>query len=303
MRTQTFGDWLIREVAASRMALIAAYEKRDHLLYVEAPPLRKRYMDAFGTVEEGVLQAELEVSLLRRKAELIQIALNRRETVDLAAIEAQLEAEKEEMIAAMERADLTLSELPQLTAQQAQTLQSQYRAIIQNFQPAMNPDISDIQRELYQKALEAYKMQDTAAMQLIYDMLLAPLNMGGVLLPEAVQQNDAAEKRQELFHSIADELATDYTLAKELYSCFAPCEEDHVIQNALESYKSQREKILAEIDRIRAGFPFNALATLNSPAKTQEYLMELQVRARQCEEERSELERKITELIGRQTHG
>lgn len=254
MRTQTFDDWLIREVAASRMALITAYEKRDHLLYVEAPSLRKRYMDAIGTVEESVLQAELEVSLLRRKAELIQIALNRRETVDLASIEAQLDAEKEEKIAAMEQADLTLNELPQLTAQQAQTLQGQYRAIIRNFQPAMNPDISDIQRELYQKALEAYKMQDAAAMQLIYDMLLAPLNMDGVLgvlLSEAVQQNDAAEERQELFHSIADELATDYTLAKELYRCFAPREEDHVIQNALESYKSQREEILAEIDRIR----------------------------------------------------
>ena len=34
MRMQSFGDWLIREVAASRMALISAYEKRDHLLYV-----------------------------------------------------------------------------------------------------------------------------------------------------------------------------------------------------------------------------------------------------------------------------
>ena len=47
MRMQSFGDWLIREVAASRMVLISAYEKRDHLLYVEAPPLRKRYMASF----------------------------------------------------------------------------------------------------------------------------------------------------------------------------------------------------------------------------------------------------------------
>lgn len=303
MRMQSFGDWLIREVAASRMALISAYEKRDHLLYVEAPPLRKRYMDAIGTVEEGVLQAELETALLRRKAELIQIALNRREPVDLKAIEAQLETEKDEKIASMEQADLTLNELPQLTEEQAETLQSQYREIIRNFQPAMNPDISDVQRELYQKALEAYKMQDAAAMQLIYDMLLAPLNMDGVFLPSSVQQNDAAEKQRELFRSVAEGLATDYTLAKELYSCFAPREEDHVIHNALQSYESQRETVLAEIDAIRRGFPFNAQATLSDPAKTKEYLMELQIRIKRCEEERSELERKITELMGRQTHG
>jgi hypothetical protein len=31
--------------------------------------------------------------------------------------------------------------------------------------------------------------------------------------------------------------------------------------------------------------------------------MELQIRIKRCEEERSELERKITELMGRQTHG
>lgn len=102
---------------------------------------------------------------------------------------------------------------------------------------------------------------------------------------------------------VADELATDYTLAKKLYICFAPCEEDLVLQNALQSYESQRKEVLAQIEVIRTGFPFNAPETLNSPAKTQEYMAELQVRDRHCEDEKSELERKITELIGRQMHG
>lgn len=303
MRKQSFGDWLLREVAASRMALIAAYETRDRLLYVEAPPIRKRYMEAIGTVEEGVLRAELEESLLRRKAELIQIALNRREPVDPAAIDAQLEAEKKARIAAMERDELTLNELPQLSPQQAQTLQKQYREIIRNFQPAMNPDTSDTQKELYQKALEAYKMQDADAMQLIHDMLLAPLNMDGVLLPEPIQPKDTAEEQRELFRSIADELATDYTLVKELYDCFVPMEEDRIIQNALESYEAQRQAVMTEITAIRGGFPFNALETLNDPAKTQEYLMELRIRAKRCEEEKTRLERKIAELTEGTSHG
>ena len=34
MRTQTFYDWLQREVASSRMALVGLYESRDKLLYV-----------------------------------------------------------------------------------------------------------------------------------------------------------------------------------------------------------------------------------------------------------------------------
>ena len=96
MRKQTFYDWLAREVTSSRMALVRLYENRDRLLYVEAPQLRKKYMDVIGVYEEPVLQAELEVSLLRRKVELIQIAINRREPVDLIAIDTQLEKEKQE---------------------------------------------------------------------------------------------------------------------------------------------------------------------------------------------------------------
>lgn len=303
MRRQSFCDWLLREVAASRMALIAAYESRDRLLYVEAPPIRKHYMEVIGTAEERVLQAELEVSLLRRKVELIQIALNRRESVDLAEIDTQLNAEKEQQIALMERRDLTLHELPQLTPQQTQKLQKQYREIVRYFQPAINPDISDIQKGLYQKALEAYRMQDVAAMQLIYDMLLAPPDMDGVLLPETTSSNDTVEERRQLFRSIADEMVTDYTLAKELYQCFVPLEEDRIIQNTLDSYEAQRKDIMAEIAAIRGGFPFNALETLNDPAKIQEYLTELRFRAKHCEEEKTGLERKIEELTGRVTYG
>ena len=98
MRRQTFYNWLQREVSSSRMALVTLYENRDRLLYVEAPPLRKRYMDIFGAVEEPVLEAELEVSLLRRKVEMIQTALNRREPVDLAAIDARLQDERERQV-------------------------------------------------------------------------------------------------------------------------------------------------------------------------------------------------------------
>ena len=48
MRLQTFYDWLTREVVTSRMALARLYETRDRLLYVEAPPLRQRYLVLFG---------------------------------------------------------------------------------------------------------------------------------------------------------------------------------------------------------------------------------------------------------------
>ena len=302
MREQTFYDWLTREVATSRMALIGAYENRDRLLYVEAPPLRQRYMDQFGTVEEAVLQAELEVSLLRRKVEMVQIALNRREPVDLADIDQKLEAEKEQQIAEVEQKDLTLYELPQLTDQQAHTLQRQYREITGSFHPAMNPDATETQRELYDKAVEAYKIQDVEAMKVIYDSLFAPQDLGELVL---TTDNSAPtpDERRSAYRAVASALATDYFLAKKLYDCFIPLEEDRVVLDTLNSYNDQRKAVEEEINRIREGFPFNAAATLEDPVKANAYMAELQVRANRCQEEKMELQEKLAALTEGRTNG
>ena len=302
MRKQTFYDWLTRELLSSRMALVGLYEKRDRLLYVEAPPLRQRYMDAIGVHEEGVLAAELEVSMLRRKAEMIQIAINRREPVDLRAIEAALEEERTRVVEDLEAEDRTLNELPQLTEQEQRTLQRQYREITASFHPAMNPGVTEAQKELYEKAQNAYRLQDVQAMKLVYDMLFVPEK-----LPEASVAAEEtpydAEKDRELYREIASILSTDYQLAKQLYPCFQPLEEDSVVRAAIDSCDAQRRAVEEEISEIQAGFPFNAASTLEDRAKTEEYLAELRVRAKRCELEKTELERQIARMTEGAGHG
>lgn len=304
MRNQTFYDWLTREVATSRMALIGLYENRDRILYMEAPPLRKKYMDLIGNFEETVLQAELEVSLLHRKVEMIQIAINRRELVDLAAIDAQLEAEKEQQVSALENADLTLNELPQLTEQEERTIQRQYREITSAFHPAMNPNLTDTQKELYKKALDAYKLQDVEVMKIIYNMLFSPTDMGEfqISISHSPLEYTPEEQRAD-YRAIATEFSTDYLLAKKLYACFVPLEEDSIVLDTLHGYDAQRKEIEEEIARIRAGFPFNAVATMNDPTKTQEYLAELRIRARNCETEKAALEKQIATMTGGRADG
>ncbi len=296
MRTQSFYNWLTREVTSSRMALVGLYEQKDKLLYVEAPPLRRRYMEAIGTFEEGVLEAELEVSMLRRKAEMIQIAINRREPVDLQKIEAALEAEKEQKVTELESCDRTLNELPQLNEQEEHTLQRQYREITAAFHPALNPDITDTQKELYEKAQKAYQLQDVEAMKLIYDMLFNPMDSADISLMSDSHIPTVQEMRDD-YREFAVALTTDYKLAKKLYPFFLPLEEDAVVRDTLESYDSQRKSVEAEISSIRAGFPFNAVSTLNDKNKVQEYLAELRIRAKQCEAEKAELEQRIEKLM------
>ena len=104
-----------------------------------------------------------------------------------------------------------------------------------------------------------------------------------------------AERREE-YREITSALSTDYKLAKQLYPFFMPLEEDSVIRSSLDGYDAQRRAVEEEIASIRAGFPFNAVATLNDKAKTEEYLAELRVRAKRCEIEKAELERQISTL-------
>ncbi len=296
MRAQNFYNWLTREVSSSRMALVGLYEQKDKLLYVEAPPLRKRYMETIGIFEESVLEAELEVSMLRRKAEMIQIAINRREPVDLQAIEEALEAEKEQKVSALESADRTLNELPKLNQQEEHTIQRQYREITSAFHPAMNPDITDAQKELYEKAQEAYRLQDVEAMKLIYDMLFSPIDSSEISVISDSHAPTAQEMREE-YREFAAALTTDYKLAKLLYPFFMPLEEDAVVRDSLDMYNEQRKTIEEEIASIRAGFPFNAVSTLNDKNKVEEYLAELRVRAKQCETEKAALEQRIDKLL------
>jgi hypothetical protein len=296
MRVQTFYDWLLREIASSRMALINLYESRDRALYAEAPQLRKKYMDTIGIYEEPVLQAELEVAVLHRKVEIIQIAINRREPIDLEAIDARLEEEKQARISALEKADKTLNELPQLDEQQLHTLQRQYREITASFHPAMNPGLSDTQKELYQKAVEAYSMQDVESMKLIYNMLFKPLDLSGIPVIQDNQDSSVDERRAD-YLEIATELSTDYYLAKKLYKAFAPLEEDQIVLDMLHKYDVQRKEVEREIEQIRSGFPFNAADTLNDRNKTEEYLAELRLRSARCEREKRELETQIASLM------
>lgn len=218
MRNQSFYSLFGQEVNTQGVALLGLYEKKDRLLYVEAPQIRKRYMEAVGNFEEGVLNDELELSLLHRKAELIQIAINRREPIDLDAIDKELEQERKERISAVENADITLKEFPELSEKELKNMQSQYHDITTEFHPAINTDITDAQKELYAKAVEAYKNQDAEAISIIHSLLFEPygnLNLSYSIKPESEESDPREEYRAE-----AMALSTDYTLAKKLYRFF-----------------------------------------------------------------------------------
>ena len=302
MGKQNFSIWLINEVAASRYALLSLLEKRDQLLYMDAPALRREYMAKIGSFEEEVLESELAASQLERKVELIQIAINRREPVDLDEIDRQLQAERSEKLSELEAADKTAGEFRELNDEEAKELQSKYRAIIHDFHPQVNSGITDTQRDLYEKALDAYKHRNIDAIRIIFDMLYDTSGLDD-LLASTVAEDGWEESVKEAIQDISDALASDYALAGELYAYFSETETDAVLKSTSLRYAQQHDELEDEIMSLQNSFPFNTQDTLKSPRLTDEYLAELKVRLRQSEAKITELTHKIESMIGAARNG
>jgi hypothetical protein len=71
----------------------------------------------------------------------------------------------------------------------------------------------------------------------------------------------------------------------------------------LRDCKEKKDAVEEEIGRIRSAFPFNALETMNDPAKAEEYRAELKLRALRCEEEQKELRERIRGLTEGERNG
>lgn len=184
-------------------------------------------------------------------------------------------------------------------------LQQLYRDIIRDYHPAMHPEMTQSQKELYDKASEAYKAQDAEALMLIYQALNPSDNTEEktserfeILSPEKM-----AEARRKEYRDEVSLLATDYSLAKKLYACFAPLEEDMVVLDALDRFGKQKQALEEEIAAIREGFPFNAASTLRDPKKTDEYLEELKVRAREASRKKEQLLKRTERLAEGRING
>lgn len=295
MLEQTYLNWLGKEVIAAKYALLVALEKRDHLVYIEEAELKEEYMQKIGMYEEQVLKLELEVSLQEKKKQMIQAAINRREPINLDAIEKQLEEERSNQLKRLnETYKAGEHEKERLTAEEKEELQNLYKEIVRVFHPQVNNEMTDMQKSLYQKALEAYKRQNLEELRLIYDMLFSEDTEGLIETSEIVSEDTETEEIKE----IAKELMEDYSLAAELYPCFEMMEEDAVLHSAKTKYEDMQAAVVAEIEGILNRFPFIAKETLRDGVKLKTYLDSLSGRMNSAKDRVDELKAEIAVMIG-----
>lgn len=299
MGNPCFAGWLAQEVESAQNALLTRIEQLDTLRYVEAPKLRSEYMVKIGTSEEEVLDAELNTKMLQRKLELIQIKRNRREPIDMAEIDQQIEAERKELLEQAEVADAAGQQLPQLTEEQQDELQKLYHKIVENFHPQVHPNLTDTEKALYEKAVEAYRSRNLDALKLI-DEILFKDNISLVL--QASLSIDDAEDDEQHAAALAEALSADYTLAKQLYPYFEPSQQDAVLRSAAERYTVQCEETEDEIEQLRQTFPFTAQSTLADSEKTKAYLEQLSLRKLRALDAQKTLTQKINSIMEELPH-
>lgn len=298
MKEQSFEDLMLRELISLKLSLIPLYETRDRLIYIDAPKMKNAYIEKIGAFEDEVLQKELEAELLREKIRLIRVALNRREQVNVAAIDAMLEEKKNELINQARQSELVTEELPQLSEKEKTELQLTYRSIITDYHPALNKDLSEIQKTLYEKALIAYQNQNLEELKIVEEMLSMSNGEGFAVEVEPLKMEKTETDAKGLFVDLSHTLKTDYKLAKEVLPFFTMNEEDMVVLAAIAEYTNQYETLEKEISEIKASFPFNAASVISSEKETEEYIASLRVRLKDAENEIASLNTEIMQMTG-----
>lgn len=295
MNNHSFTIWLNNEVITTRCMLINLYEQQDKLKYIEGPRIEKEYMDKIGTYEENVIKEEIECELLRKKQQLIQTALNRREPIDELKIDAEIEKMRQQMF--QEAIGQAPQEYAQLSDEQSDELQKLYHSIVKNFHPQTNTNLTNTQRELFQKAQKAYQCKDLTVLKLIHEMLYNTKenDLSQELLIELLKANSVSLDTNDSLVNYT----TDYSLASTIFRWFKHTDEETIIFEKLTRYRQLADNIEKEMADMQSKFPYNASEILSDPEKLQAYKEELAYRLNKAIIEKERLTKENSAVIER----
>ncbi len=171
---------LLAEIKALREALTSLVMERDHLVQVECKEIEAAYLSEFGALIAEIYHADGEVRYLRRKLEMLQAEANRKKKADAETVEATLKIEFEAFKKAFEDFAQKVNEAEkkyaeykkeaagqpesaQKTKEQAdreKKLKKLYRAVVKAMHPDLHPDQDEQTKDLFKRAILAYKAGD-----------------------------------------------------------------------------------------------------------------------------------------------
>ncbi len=158
-----------------RSRLAELYERKEYLINYEKEKLSSLYISLIGNLLYEIHKLEIEIKRLKRKGQLIQVSLNRREPLKLDLIELKLDEEFEvyahllnEQMADINHANEYLSS-PFLSQEETEELKQLYYQLAKRLHPDLNPNLTQREKDLFVRAQAAY---NTCNLQELRNILL-----------------------------------------------------------------------------------------------------------------------------------
>jgi DnaJ domain. len=146
-------------------------EKRDDMLYQEAPKLEAIYMESIGQLQYEILQLEYDIALLKLERDLMQSFVNRGEEPELETVEEQVEEQAKVYNENLHQEEEKIKQAKAFIEQQKEEenkqkdaekieLKQLYKRLVHRLHPDLHPEQTEWERELFLKVQEAYANED-----------------------------------------------------------------------------------------------------------------------------------------------
>lgn len=191
--------------------------EHDELLFIQCRNIEMQYTLLFGELEYKAFEKQCESQRLKRKIDLIQMKINRQETVDVREIETLLDGEfelyQQQLINEMKRIENAIKRYQSetLTHQESDEIKSLYRIIVKKIHPDMHPNISSEKLELFYRAVTAYDNGDLETLRLIASVI------SGDSIEDDIGDNKSIVKLHEKLQQQIQKLKTNIENIKNNY--------------------------------------------------------------------------------------
>ncbi|MDD7761080.1 MAG: molecular chaperone DnaJ [Firmicutes bacterium] len=241
--------------------------KRDQIKYIECENIKANYELVVGVKE--LKQYELYCSYLRlkRKRDLIQAKLNRKEQFSLLEIESMLDDELylyekklREKLDEVKAAE-ALTKLPKLSSVEAEELKVLYRMLVKELHPDLHPNQSKDRLKTFHTVVCAYQDGDLASIRVI---------------AEIVRQNKSMDDYKS--YNSLDEM------------------KEHLYKD-INRFEQLISTVQSEIEQIKNSYPYSLRQILDDEKMLEEKLNKLEEVIKSYEEGVITMENTIEEII------
>lgn len=177
------------------------FSRHRDMVENESVILNSLYLQKLGHLQLEMLQKQTESARLKMKMQQIQAAVNRNETPDLAAIDANINRRLEEyhreiakQAASLDASRKVLSNL--ISEEDTQKLKEIFRVLCKRLHPDLNPNQTTAEKDLFIKVKAAYDLNALQELQMILLHLddLAGEKLMLVSIPEKQQRIEHLER-------------------------------------------------------------------------------------------------------------